>query len=114
MNQVIQTVPALPTGRFEHAQLYFSNLDSDIAAKLITAAADVVLIMDEAGIIRDAAFGSDEMMGHGYQNWLGKPWSQTVSEESRSKVAAMLRDGDSGKGVKWRHLNQFAQRLRPN
>lgn len=109
MNQVIQTVPALPTGRFEHAQLYFSNLDSDIAAKLITAAADVVLIMDEAGIIRDAAFGSDEMMGHGYQNWLGKPWSQTVSEESRSKVAAMLRDGDSGKGVKWRHLNQFAQ-----
>ena len=109
MNQVIQTVPALPTGRFEHAQLYFSNLDSDIAAKLITAASDVVLIMDEAGIIRDAAFGSDEMMGHGYQNWLGKPWSQTVSEESRSKVAAMLRDGDSGKGVKWRHLNQFAQ-----
>ena len=73
MNQVIQTAPAHPTGRFEDAQQYFSNLDSDIAVKLITAAADVVLIMDEAGIIRDAAFGNDEMMGHGYQNWLGKP-----------------------------------------
>ena len=109
MNQVIQTAPAHPTGRFEDAQQYFSNLDSDIAVKLITAAADVVLIMDEAGIIRDAAFGSDEMMGHGYQNWLGKPWSQTVSEESRPKVAALLRDGDSGKSAKWRHLNQYAE-----
>ena len=43
MNQVIQTAPAHPTGRFEDAQQYFSNLDSDIAAKLITAAADELI-----------------------------------------------------------------------
>jgi transcriptional regulator PpsR len=109
MNQVIQTSPAHPTGRFEDAQSYFSHLDADLAATLITAAADVVLVMDESGIIRDAAFGSDDLMAHGYQSWLGKPWSQTVTEESRPKVAALLRDGDSGKSAKWRQLNQCAQ-----
>jgi len=109
MNSVLQAATVLPSERFEDAQLYFSNLDADITAKLITAAADVVLIMDEGGIIRDAAFGNEEMMVCGYQHWLGKPWGQTVTEESRSKVAAMLRDVGTGKGAKWRHLNQFAQ-----
>lgn len=109
MNQLIQTSQTHPTGRFEHPEQFFSNLDADLAATLITAAADVVLVMDESGVIRDAAFGSEEMMGYGYQHWLGKPWGQTVTEESRPKVASMLRDGGTGKGAKWRHLNQFAQ-----
>jgi transcriptional regulator PpsR len=109
MNQVIQTSQSPPRGRFEHPEHFFSNLQADVAATLVTAAADVVLVMDEAGVIRDAAFGSEEMMGQGYQHWLGKPWGQTVTAESRSKVTAMLRDIGTGKGAKWRHLNQYAQ-----
>ena len=109
MNQVIQTSQSPPRGRFEHPEHFFSNLQADVAANLITAAADVVLIMDEAGVIRDAAFGSEEMMGQGYQHWLGKPWGQTVTTESRGKVASMFRDIGTGKGAKWRHLNQYAQ-----
>ena len=49
------------------------------------------------------------MVGQGYQHWLGKPWSQTVTTESRNKVASMLRETGTGKGSRWRHLNQFAQ-----
>jgi len=109
MNQVIQTSQSPPRGRFEHPEHFFSNLHAEVAASLITAAADVVLVMDEAGVIRDAAFGSEEMMGQGYQHWLGKPWGQTVTTESRSKVASMLRDIGTGRGAKWRHLNQYAQ-----
>ena len=109
MNQLIQTSPSPSTGRFEHPDRFFSNMEVDVAATLITAAADVVLVMDESGVIRDAAFGSDEMTGQGYHHWLGKPWGQTVTAESRGKVASMLRDIGTGKGAKWRHLNQFAQ-----
>jgi hypothetical protein len=29
---------------------------------LVTAAADVVLVMDESGVIQDAAFGSQELL----------------------------------------------------
>ncbi len=109
MNQVIQTSASHPIGRFEDPERVFSHLDADLAATLITAAADVVLVMDETGVIRDAAFGSDEMVGQGYQHWLGKPWDQTVTAESRGKVASLLREAGAGKGPKWRHVNQFAR-----
>jgi len=108
MNPVIQTALTHPTLQFDNPHRYFSGLDADLAATLITASADVVLVMDGAGVICDAAFGSDEMMDHGYRHWLGKPWGQTVTDESKGKVAAMLRDVGTGKGAKWRHLNQFA------
>lgn len=93
------------SGHFDRPELFLSDLDADVAAALITASADVVLIVDDAGIIRDMAFGNDELLSHGYHEWLGKPWSQTVTVESRPKVEALLKEAGSGKGVKWRHVN---------
>ena len=108
MTQPLETAPTQQAGRFEQAKRFFDGLDPDTASKLITAAADVVLVIDSQGVIQDAAMGTEELLSHGYGHWMGKPWSQTVSEESKSKVASMLRDLGSGKGAKWRHLNQQA------
>jgi transcriptional regulator PpsR len=108
MNQPLETAPTQQAGRFDQAQRYFDRLDADTVSRLITAAADVVLVMDVNGVIQDAAFGNDELLSQGYSNWMGKPWSQTVTEESRPKVSSMLRDLGTGKGAKWRHLNQQA------
>ena len=57
---------------FEMPGQFLADLDADAAAELITAAADVVLILDEAGVIRDLAFGSDELLAQGCQDWVGK------------------------------------------
>ena len=65
-------------------------MDADTVSRLITAAADVVLVMDVNGVIQDAAFGNDELLSHGYSHWMGKPWIQTVSDESKTKVNSML------------------------
>ena len=92
-------------GRFESPEKFFQHLDADVAATLIAASADVALVMDEAGIIRDMAFGSDELSGHGYQQWLGKSWSDTVTVESRPKVEDLLREAGSGQKTRWRHIN---------
>ena len=92
-------------GRFVTPKLFLADLDAEVAGELIAASADVVLIVDEAGVIRDMAFGSDELLSHGYQDWLGKPWSQTVTAESRAKVEAMLKDASTGAGARWRHVN---------
>ena len=108
MNQLLETAPTQQAGRFDQAQRYFDRLDADTVSRLITAAADVVLVMDVNGVIQDAAFGNDELLSHGYANWMGKPWIQTVTEESKTKVHSMLRDLGTGKGAKWRHLNQQA------
>lgn len=88
------------------------TLDAEATAALITAAADVALIVDEAGIIRDAAFNSEELAQEleGERTWLGRPWLDTVAEDSRVKVESMLRDAAARSAPRWRHVNQITAR----
>jgi len=109
MNQPLENSPIQHAGRFHQAERFFDRLDADTVSRLITAAADVVLVIDAQGVIQDAAFGNEELLGHGFSQWMGKPWSQTVTVESKPKVAAMLRDLGTDKGPRWRHLNQYAE-----
>ncbi len=92
-------------GHFARPELFLASLDPGTTASLISASADVVLIVDDAGVIRDMAFGSDELRDHGYRQWLNKPWSQTVTVESRPKVEEMLNEANKGGASKWRHVN---------
>jgi len=109
MNSLMQSAASQNIGRFGQAEHFLGGLDADTAASLITAAADVVLVIDEGGVIRDAAFGNEELLSYGSKDWLGKTWLQTVTKESRPKVEAMLRDLGTGKGAKWRHLNHSGE-----
>jgi transcriptional regulator PpsR len=93
-------------GKFDNPELYLANLEPDLVATLVTAAADVILILDDTGTIRDMAFASEELLDHGFVEWLNKPWAQTVTVESKPKVEALLREQPGlGKPPKWRHLN---------
>ena len=93
---------------FDKADPFLAGLDADAAAELVTASADVVLILDNDGVIRDLALMGKDMMGLGCHEWIGKPWSQTVTVESKPKIEALLkRNGDpaASDGVRWRHVN---------
>jgi transcriptional regulator PpsR len=92
---------------FNQAQAFLADLDADVAAELITAAADVVMILDGNGIIRDVAVGSEELIDQGCHEWLGKAWHDIVTPESQDKVCELLRDPSTptGAGTRWRHLN---------
>ena len=74
---------------------------------MIAVAADVALILDGDGVIRDLAIGSDELSQdlEGARKWLGKSWVNTVTVESRPKVEALLRDAAAHAPPRWRHLN---------
>lgn len=87
------------------------DLDAEAAATLITAAADVALIVDKAGIIRDVAFNSIDLSTEleGQDSWLGQPWSATVTVESRPKVEAIIRDSADATVARWRHVNQLGR-----
>ena len=100
-----QAINQSTTGHFESPEHFLAGLDAQTAASLISAAADVALILDEHGVIQDMAFGSDELKQHGYQDWLGKPWLETVTIESRPKVEEMLNEATSVGSAKWRHIN---------
>ena len=108
MNTSFQTASEQSLGRFGNAQSLLGHLDANVISNLITTTSDVVLVMDEYGFIEDAAFANQELLTIGRAHWVGKPWGQTVTEESRTKVNALLRDMGSDKSTKWRQLNQSA------
>ncbi len=93
--------------QFGQADAFFANLDADAAAELITASADVVMVLDGEGVICDLAFGNDELIGEGCHEWLGKTWGDTVTVESQGKIRDLLRSqgAPSAEGVRWRHVN---------
>src|SRR5450631_2437781 len=95
----------VPMREFESPARTLGDLSAEVAGRLIAAAADVALIIDDKGVIRDLAFGSDDLLREGYYEWLGKPWADTVMIESRPKVEALLRESRANAAPRWRHIN---------
>jgi transcriptional regulator PpsR len=93
--------------QFSGAKKWLNDLDGDAAAKLITVASDVALVVSDArhGVIRDISFGSDELAAALTDKWIGKPWADTVTAESRQKIAALLRDANQKGAPRWRMVN---------
>jgi transcriptional regulator PpsR len=90
---------------FESPERTLGDLKADVAGRLIAAASDVALIIDDKGVIRDLAFGSEDLLREGYYEWLGKAWAETVTVESRPKVDGLLRDTRTNVAPRWRHIN---------
>ncbi len=59
--------------RFAAPGTSLGSLDAEAAATVIAAASDVALVLDREGVIRDVAFGSDELSREDYGAWLGQP-----------------------------------------
>lgn len=85
------------------------DLDAASAAALIAAAADIALIIDREGVIRDVAIRNESLAADlpGAAGWVGRPFAQTVALDSRPKAAALLRQ-PAADSLQWRHLNHLA------
>ena len=92
---------------FRAPKTSIGNLDAQAAASLIAAAGDVALIIDADGIVRDAAFNSDELSAEltDSETWPGQKWVDIVTAESRPKVEALLREASSQAEPRLRHVN---------
>ncbi|MCB1672859.1 MAG: transcriptional regulator PpsR [Gammaproteobacteria bacterium] len=83
----------------------FAQLTAEEAATLIDAATDIALVIDADGIIRDLSYNTDDLPPDNYEDWLNRPWLETVTVESRPKVKALLTAPASEPASKWRHIN---------
>ncbi|WP_204350231.1 hypothetical protein, partial [Klebsiella pneumoniae] len=72
-------------------QTSLGPLDAQAAGALVAAATDLSLVIDGEGVIRDASFASADLKGEGCETWLGRPWIDTVTVESRPKIDALLK-----------------------
>ena len=81
------------------------DLDATSAAELIAAAADIALIIDAKGVIRDVSLGDEDLQNEGFESWLGTRWVDTVTVESRPKVEELLQDIKDDAPTRWRQVN---------
>lgn len=83
--------------RFEAPELYFTDLNADVLSSAISAAADLALVLDSQGVVRDISIGGAHTQELAeLRQWVGRRWAETVTVESRSKIAAMLAAAGGG------------------
>jgi transcriptional regulator PpsR len=86
------------------------GLDATATAALLSAAADLTLVLDAEGVIIEVYTGSEDMAKEGFRRLIGQPWIETVTPDSRAKVEALLRDAADPAPHKWRHVNLASAR----
>jgi transcriptional regulator PpsR len=97
--------PDVETIPFRRPAETLDALGGEMAARVVAAASDVALVLGEDGVIVDLAVNSPELAGDGLTDWLDRPWIDTVTSESRQKVAEIIRDAKAGKVSRWREVN---------
>lgn len=94
-----------PQSSFRNAENFLSGLDAQTIASLLEHSSDIAIVI-ENGLVKDVAVASEELRKEGFAaGWVGRPWVDTVSIESRKKIEAMLVCGDSQKSVRPRQVN---------
>jgi len=69
---------------------YMDDAGLSNLALVMQAAADVVLIVDQDGVILDAGFDDEELHSIGGRAWVGCRLTDTVTSESEPKLEAMM------------------------
>ncbi len=78
---------------FDVSNPAFGELDARSAAALLAVAGDIALVMDGTGVIRDVALmGSGDSQFDSATQWIGRPWNETVSSDSRSKIDTLVKE----------------------
>ncbi|WP_219894890.1 transcriptional regulator PpsR [Aquisediminimonas profunda] len=85
------------------------GLDVDVTSRILAAVGDVTIVIDDRGIVRDVALGGIAVPQVLAQDWLDKPWVDTVTIESRSKIEEMLAAAASSSPVRWRQVNHVSE-----
>jgi transcriptional regulator PpsR len=98
-------VPDGPNARFKHRDVAGSAFADEAAADLAANAADLALLIDKRGVIRDVACAGDEFEDGDLDAWIGKKWVDIVNNDSREKVQLLLDPDASQKPRRWRHVN---------
>lgn len=92
---------------FRAPKTSLGDLDAEAVAALVASASDIALILDDAGVIHDVSVATPNLADdlYGLARWVGRRWTDTVTEESRPKIAALLADAASHQEPRWRHIN---------
>lgn len=69
-----------------------SGCAAELAEAFVSLASDIALVIDEHGVIQSVAQSSSAPISAGASQWVGRPWVDTVTDDTRRKVELMLTD----------------------
>ncbi len=67
-----------------------SQLDPETANRIVTAACDFALLVDQHGVVQDVAVGDSEQDGAEVNAWVGRQLVELVTPESRQKAIDLV------------------------
>jgi len=95
---------------FKAPQAALGGIGTDKVATLVAATSDIALILDGKGVIRDLAFGTEELSSEVADDWIGRSWADTVTTDSRPRIEALLADARTGDGTPaWRQVDHVSR-----
>ncbi len=89
---------------FKSPKKLLAEVDPEKVSRLIALASDFALITDRKGVVRDVACADDALEAE-CSKWVGRPFVDTVTVESRPKAADLLRESGLPGAARWRQLN---------
>jgi transcriptional regulator PpsR len=92
---------------FKAPRKALTGLDGETVSGLINAAADIALLLDKRGVIRDLSIGSTALSTTLQPDWIGRPFVDVVTTDSRPKVELLMADLDAAEPLP-RQLNHPA------
>ncbi len=81
------------------------SIDAPTAERLIESASDIALVMADDGTVIHAVLQDPALAQGVAAAWVGQAWAQTVSTDSRDKIAVLLREALAGEAPRWRQVN---------
>jgi transcriptional regulator PpsR len=81
----------------------------ELAKTFVALASDIALVIDGDGVIRAVEQGHAEPIAPSASSWIGQAWIDTVSGDTRGKVAKLLQEAASQGVARRREVNHALQ-----
>jgi transcriptional regulator PpsR len=81
-----------------------AGLAPELASTFASIASDIALVIDPDGVIRSVALG-DAPLSRQARHWVGRPFIDTVTQDTRSKITQLLQEVDSTGVSRRREVN---------
>ena len=85
-----------------------SGCAAGLARAFVSLSSDIALVIDEAGIVTAVAQNEKTPMNPAAHAWVGQPWAETVTGDTRRKIESLLADASSGGLGRRREVNHAA------
>lgn len=89
----------------DHPSPAMVHIDPVIAGRMVMASADVAVIMDRDGVVKDVLLAAEARLPSEFGAWIGQKWLETVAGDSRAKAQQLFADAAAGLPGRLREIN---------